>query len=347
LSFRVQTPEDGQSLLRKLLLSWFSLARGAEPRWRSACAASVLLHLTTLAVVASVSVAVNSTKPAGGLTAGFAVVPEGTALITTAPLPSSNADTLGGDGLGESADAAGDLFAVSPIIESPKSNEPRVGAPAMPARPGNDWFDDADYRSDLAENVGPGSGGEGSGSGGAGKGGGTGKGRGGGEFFGIKAEAQSVVFVVDCSRSMSQPQEGEAQTRFQRLQLELLRAIAAMQDEDEFFIIFFNDRPIPMPATSLQRATKEARQHYLQWMAQARPDGETDPREALLLALRLQPDVVYFLTDGDFKKGIERDLSSLTQRRTTIHTIAFGSRDGEKLLEAVAAANRGDYRFVP
>ena len=332
--------------MRKLAITWISWARGADPRWRTALTASVLLHLTTLALVAGFSVAVSSTQPQGRVDSGWTAPPADPGLVSTVPLAITGAEDVG------SALAPGgasrDFFAVATEIDAQSGRRTRVGPPTVAAAPQNQWFEDADYRSRLTEDVGsfP-AGGDGSGFGGAAGGDGNGNGRGAGRFFGVESEAQRVVFVVDCSRSMNQPQPGEVKTRFKRLQLELLRAVAAMDDDDEFFIVFFNDRPIPMPATSLQRATREARRHYLQWMAQMRADGETDPREALALALRLRPDVVFFLTDGDFPRGVERDLLSLTQRQTAIHTIAFGNREAEKLLEAMAAANRGRYRFVP
>jgi hypothetical protein len=229
---------------------------------------------------------------------------------------------------------------------------------AMQARPGAakrpvEFFDEASDRHRIAEHVGtfdphgtPG--GTGSGGVGTGTGGGTGAGSGqGGQFFGIPGGSQRIVFVVDASRSMNMPHPSEAKTRFKRLKLELLRSVQSMSEGDLFFLIFFNDKPLPMPASSLQPAASQSSAPYLQWMAEMRADGETDPRDALALALTLRPDVVYFLTDGDFKFGVARDLEQLSQTKTTIHTIAFGNRDAEKLLKSMAAANRGEYRFVP
>jgi ABC-type Fe3+ transport system substrate-binding protein len=57
--------------------------------------------------------------------------------------------------------------------------------------------------------------------------------------------------------------------------------------------------------------------------------------------------VICFLTDGEFAGHISRQLKTLRQDRTMIHTFAFGETYGEETLKALAANNRGEYRFVP
>ena len=175
---------------------------------------------------------------------------------------------------------------------------------------------------------------------------GAGDGNGDG-FFGARMTGRRFVFVVDCSRSMNHPHKSEAKTRFRRLQLELLNSISAMQPDEKFFIVFFNDRVIPMPASSLQPATRDRQKHFLHWMTRVRADGDTDPRSALRLALKLRPDVIYFLTDGSFERPIQRDLERLHQDRVAIHTFAFGNRAAQPLLKSIAVRNAGEYHFIP
>src|SRR5690606_30672436 len=119
---------------------------------------------------------------------------------------------------------------------------------------------------------------------------------------------KTVVFVVDASRSMNHPHDSDAKTRFRRVKLEILNALATMDPETSFYIIFFNIDAMPMPASHPQAATPANLQRMGQWMAQLKADRETDPRRALALALRMRPDVIYFLTDGSFDKPIEREL---------------------------------------
>ncbi len=202
---------------------------------------------------------------------------------------------------------------------------------------------------DPLQEVGDFSGGSGkAGHGGKGDGEGTSEGNGAGSgFFGVETTGQSVVFVVDCSASMNHPHDSEAKTRFGKLKLELIRAISRMDASMSFFIIFFNDKSIPMPADRMQPASESVQRQYLEWTVGVRAKGQTDPRASILEALRLQPDVIFFLTDGNFEAPIRRDLKKLSQRRVAIHTIAFGNRVGEKALQEFAAANGGQYRFIP
>lgn len=142
-------------------------------------------------------------------------------------------------------------------------------------------------------------------------------------FFGLRPVGRRVVFVLDCSRSMNHPHNTEARTRFKRMKIELIRSIQAMGPESEFYLIFFNDFAIPMPSRGLVQAAKQPKLHYLNWMKDLKADGNTEPREALQLALRLQPDILYFLTDGSFTYRVQQDLLSLKSGRTEIHTFAF------------------------
>jgi hypothetical protein len=202
---------------------------------------------------------------------------------------------------------------------------------------------------DLLQEVGDLSGGAGKeGNGGKGDGEGTSEGNGAGSgFFGVETTGQSVVFVVDSSASMNHPHESEAKTRFGILKLELIRAISRMDASMSFYIIFFNDKSLPMPADRMQPASASVQRQYIEWMVGVRAKGQTDPRTSILEALRMQPDVIFFLTDGNFEASIRRDLKKFSQRKVAIHTIAFGNRIAEKQLQEFAAANRGQYRFIP
>lgn len=170
---------------------------------------------------------------------------------------------------------------------------------------------------------------------------------GGGSFFGLQLDGQSVVFVVDASKSMNHPHPGPAKTRFGRVKLELLHTVARMTEDEKFFVMFFNDVAVPMPATRLMEATPDAQRRYLRWVAEARAGGLTEPAGALALALKLEPDVIYFLTDGDFAYRVVPMVTKLNRGRTIIHTIGFGDNEGEPFLKEIASKNRGRYRFIP
>ena len=102
-----------------------------------------------------------------------------------------------------------------------------------------------------------------------------------------------------------------------------------------------------MPAKSMQTATSENKQRFIKWVTKMRAVGDTDPRAAMSLALKLNPDVIYFLTDGSFEFRTKKALNKLTQKRIAIHTYALGNREGEPVLRRLAERNRGEYHFIP
>lgn len=184
---------------------------------------------------------------------------------------------------------------------------------------------------------------------GAGQGRGEGNGIGDGKgFFGSVPEGKRIVYVVDSSRSMNHMHDSPSKTRFRRLKVELIKAIFELPSESQFFVIFFANEMLAMPAETLQPASPQSKDRYLRWVAQVDPGGgPTDPLDAMAAAIRLQPDIIYFLTDGEFKKGVNLRLRSIKLPRTAIHTFAFGETVGEELLKDIARNNGGEYKFVP
>ena len=181
---------------------------------------------------------------------------------------------------------------------------------------------------------------------------GSGNGIGKGEFFGHNPESKRIVYVVDCSKSMNFPHDSIGKTRLGRVKLELARAIFSMDEDQEFFVIFFSDLAIPMPARELQPATSEAKEKFLSWVARVPGIGRTEPLEAMLLALRLQPDTIYFLTDGQFKASTVKAFNRVAEKTSQNHKvivngICLGNREGETLIRMLAENNFGSYTFIP
>ncbi|WP_437227202.1 vWA domain-containing protein [Planctomicrobium sp. SH661] len=191
--------------------------------------------------------------------------------------------------------------------------------------------------------------GKGSGSGnGDGHGtGGNGTGRGKGGFFGLKVKGKSTVFVVDASRSMNMPHPGPMKTRFNRVKLELVRTISGMTENEKFFIIFFSDGAFPMPANRMMEGEPAVRKRYLSWMSTFVASGQTMPEQALLLALQLEPDQIYFLTDGEFDFSVVPGVTKANYTGVPIHTIGFSDNRGENLLLEIAKRNSGTYTYIP
>jgi hypothetical protein len=64
-------------------------------------------------------------------------------------------------------------------------------------------------------------------------------------------------------------------------------------------------------------------------------------------AFQVRPDLIYFLTDGDFDPALVERLRVLNRdEKVRVFTIAYVSEGGRILLEQIARENDGDFRFV-
>ena len=163
-------------------------------------------------------------------------------------------------------------------------------------------------------------------------------------FFGTGARADTVVFVVDMSGSMLD------EHRFDRAVAELVRALGGLAPTQKFFVFFFDAVTHPMldmRSAQLLPATADNRAKVVKWIKKLKPDNDTAPEDALERALKLQPQVIYFLTDGEIPPTTPDTVKKLNHaHKTVIHTIAFGTEEGADMLKAIARDNGGKYRFV-
>ena len=114
------------------------------------------------------------------------------------------------------------------------------------------------------------------------------------EFFGIGGYGQTFVYVVDCSGSMSE------RGKFERAIYELLHSIEQLASDQRYFVIFYSDAAYPMDADEPVLATEDEFARTRRWVSHVEPEGGTNPLPALLFALSLEPDAIYFLSDGKF-----------------------------------------------
>ena len=192
-----------------------------------------------------------------------------------------------------------------------------------------------------------------------GLGGGHGKGLGGGqkgegssgkaatEFFGIDGYGQSFVYVVDCSGSMNQ------NGKFERARYELLQSIEQLTKDQSYFVIFYNHEAHPMEGNHLVLATPAHIAETTHWVNYAEAEGGTAPLPALLFALSMHPDAIYFLSDGQFDPNTIQEMrlrnrpnNRLKTRQIPIHTIAFYDRFAAGLMRAIARNSGGEFKFV-
>lgn len=161
------------------------------------------------------------------------------------------------------------------------------------------------------------------------------------EFFGIRARGQFFIYVVDCSGSMID------EDRLVRAKRELRRSINRLQMPQKFKVIFYNDEPIPMPGDLPRSADQNSKDQLAAWLRLIEPDGETDPRAAIGLALALRPDAVFLLSDGEFPDGTVEAIAKKNTRKVPIHCVDLSGGESGDQLRRIAQESRGQYRARP
>lgn len=173
-------------------------------------------------------------------------------------------------------------------------------------------------------------------------------------FYGLEGQGNSFVYVIDRSDSMNEFNSAP----WRAARKELSTSLESLVDTNQFQIIFYNEAPIlyrsrVTGSAGLIRAQKVEREQATRFVQQVVATGGTEHLSALKLALRLQPDVLFFLTDAADPRMNSDQLQGLVVRcesiGTTIHSVEFGSgpEPGEsRWIEALAKRTGGQYRYV-
>jgi hypothetical protein len=160
-------------------------------------------------------------------------------------------------------------------------------------------------------------------------------------FFGLRAQGQFFIYVVDCSGSMIDD------NRLVRAKSELRRSVTNLQLPQRFQIIFYNDRPLPILGAMARSADLTSKSQMNDWLRLIEPDGGTDPRGALALALAQHPDAIFLLSDGEFPEGTVESIAGKNPRKVPIHCIDLsGGEAGDQLLR-IARDSGGRYASRP
>jgi len=185
------------------------------------------------------------------------------------------------------------------------------------------------------------------------RGGLAGKGQATLNVFGVKGTGSRFVYVFDRSLSMSGYQ-GRPLAAAKR---ELIKSLTSLGSVHQFQIVFYNEEPRlfntrPGQPPQLVFATDENKERAESYVSSITADGGTQHMDALLKALSMSPDVIFFLTDADDPKLSDADLQRLRQRNragVVINCIEYGSgaSQGENnFLKRLAAQNRGQHAYV-
>lgn len=159
-------------------------------------------------------------------------------------------------------------------------------------------------------------------------------------FFGVRAQGTFFIYVVDCSGSMGDRQ------RLVRAKAELRRAVAKLRFPQRYMVIFYNDRPLPMPQGIPVSASSKARAKTFTWLNRVTAEGKTDPRGALRMALSLRPNAVFLLSDGAYPKGTVEAVNQVNTRRIPIHCIDLSGGAAGNDLKRIAHTSHGQYASV-
>lgn len=199
-------------------------------------------------------------------------------------------------------------------------------------------------------------------SGNFGQGFGESQGKGGIGFFGTRARGKSFAFVVDISGSMTsalpQPpsrdrrrreKEEAPVSRWQKAREEMLQAIDAMTENQSFAVMLYNDSYVPFvrdgrPA-GMMRATQHNKDDVRAWLNQINAAGGTEPELSLHEALKLEPEVVFFLTDGIIPAATRETAKRSNISETVIHTTCIGAPENT-ILQLIANDHGGRFRSV-
>lgn len=169
-------------------------------------------------------------------------------------------------------------------------------------------------------------------------------------FLGVADAGGSFVYVIDTSHSMGDD------NRLQVAKAQLKASLRLLQPNQQFQVIFYSERPTRMKLRGQGRAMfyATATNVFLaeQQVDRVVPFHGTEHFPALLEALELKPDVIYFLTDGREPQLSPDQLTQLDRvnASTTVHVIEFSdgalTSRATSWLERLARQAGGEYREI-
>ena len=181
------------------------------------------------------------------------------------------------------------------------------------------------------------------------------------EVFGLVAEGTQFVYVFDRSESMNSEltytSEGSpilSVTPLEAAKAELLRSLKDLDSGHQFGIVFYNHSPwlftLARRSKPMLAATLKNKQRAGAFVRTIYGQGKTNHTKPLEIALRMRPDVIFLLTDGETKDDLSptelASLSRLNDGRTRINVVQFcyRPRSGGGLVQ-LAEDNGGQHIY--
>ncbi len=170
-------------------------------------------------------------------------------------------------------------------------------------------------------------------------------------FYGIMPSGNRIVFVVDNSNSMAK------RHRFDAAAAELVKAIAYIPYDKQFFVLLFSDTAYPVfhpqGARGWLQATDQNKQAVAKWLDTVELCLRTDAERSIEIALAMKADEIFILTDGAFTDNTTQRLLNANLPGVKIHTIGLEvpqqtkrGKQPQKDLKAIAEKFGGQYRDV-
>ena len=169
--------------------------------------------------------------------------------------------------------------------------------------------------------------------------------------FGIESEGYKFIYVFDRSGSMG----GHGGAPLAAAKSQLIDSLEHLGQTHQFQIIFYNDDPHVFNLTGspsrLVFANDQNKTLAERFVGSITADGGTEHEEALTMALRMAPDVIFFLTDADEPRLSATQLQRIARanKGAVINTIEFGygpAFESDNFLIRLARQNRGQHVYV-
>lgn len=190
----------------------------------------------------------------------------------------------------------------------------------------------------------------------------AGSGQGETSFFGMGGSGRRFVYVFDRSASMNAKitrySEGFASqvSPLEAAKRELVKSLNSLAEDLSFQIIFYNHFPITFGGegtkAQLYAATEENKANARAFVEAVPGDGTTDHISALRAALQFDPDVIFVLTDGEYKDDPRprdvRSIAALCNRKNTVINVIHLTAKPRPGTPLIDLANRtgGKHIFI-
>ncbi|MGY8769018.1 MAG: hypothetical protein ACKVH8_11420 [Pirellulales bacterium] len=145
-------------------------------------------------------------------------------------------------------------------------------------------------------------------------------------IFGVEGTGNKFVYVFDRSGSM----EGFGGRPLAAAKSELIGSLSDLEETHQFSIVFYNENQRIFDTGDGRRklvfANPQGKLLAERFVRSVIANGGTQHLPALQLALDMQPDVIFFLTDADHPELFPHELERVrrTNKGAVIHTIEFG-----------------------